>query len=213
MASSCSSACYSIISEHSGFAIDKGDESEGSRAQMLEYHVDCPAQHWELVIPMTPVPVGWHQLKNVSTGHILNHSYPSSPPILISPTEPKHTSNYREMWGTQWAIIHERGFRSMATVTSFQIKNRLTNGFLRARGSGGPAVSKAVEDTVRAWQTFYPGGEKLWTLELDARRNWKIVEEATGNLLGEALGTPCGSGNTLECCSKQADPRRSWRLV
>ena len=180
---------------------------------MWEYGTNYRMQHWELVIPVSPVPVGWHRLKNASTGHILSHSYPSSPPILISPIEPKHTSNYRETWGTQWAIIHNRGFTTDAAVASYQIKNRLTNGFLRARGSGGPAVSKAVEDTVCAWQADNPGGEKLWALEIDARKNWKIVEEATRNLLGEALGTPFGGENTLECCNKQEDPRRSWRLM
>ena len=204
--------CYSIISEHSGLAIDKND-GEGCRVQMWEYDVDDTDQHWELVIPVCAVPVGWHQLKNVSTGHILSHSYPSCPPILISPIEPKHTSNYRETWGTQWAIIHNRGFTTGAAVASFQIKNRLTSGFLRARDSGGPAVPKAEEVIVRAWQTTYLKGKKLWALETDARRNWKIVEEATRNLLGESLGTSFGGGNTLECCSKQADPRRSWRLM
>ena len=205
--------CYSIISEHSGLAIDKGHENEGHPAQMWEYNTNFRRQHWELVIPVSPVPVGWHHLKNVSTGHILSQSYPSSLPILISPIELKHTSNYRETWGTQWAIIHNRVFTTGAAVASFQIKNRLTSGFLRARGNGGPEVSKVEEDTVRAWQTDSPGGEKHWALETDARKNWKIVEEATRDLLGEALGTSFGGGNTLECCSKQADPRRSWRLM
>jgi len=161
---------------------------------------------------MTPVPVGWHRLQNVGTGHILKHSYLSSLPILVSPIEPKHTSNYRETWATQWAIIHGRAFDNNAAVASYVIKNRLTGGFLRPRGTLDPAIPKTAEDTVHACQTLYSSGT-LWIPELDGRRNWKIVEAATSNLLGEALGRTFGGGNTLECCSKQLEPRRSWRLV
>ncbi|KAI5858411.1 hypothetical protein BZA05DRAFT_414224 [Tricharina praecox] len=193
---------------YSGLAIDRGNLNRGYESSKLNLHLQ-----WELVIPMSSVPIGWHQLKNVSTGNILSHSYPSSLPILISPTGPNHTSNYRETWGTQWTIIHNRALVGGNAVASFQIRNRLTGGFLRARGTMDPTIPTTMEDTVRAWQTCPSGGEKLWTLELDGRRNWKIVEEATGNLLGEALGRSFGGGNTLECSSKQLDPRRSWKLV
>ncbi|KAI5858410.1 hypothetical protein BZA05DRAFT_381125 [Tricharina praecox] len=205
---------YNIINEFSGLALDRSIEKDKTERITMWDNKNNANQKWELVIPVSSVPIGWHQLRNVGTGHILSHSYPSSLPILISPTEPKHTSNYYETWRTQWAIIHGHGFNGGAAVGSFQIRNRFTGGFLRPRGSKSPAISKTMEETVNGWQTSYYRGEKLWTLELDGRRNWKIVEEATGNLLGEAvLRRSFGGGNTLECCSKRPNPHTSWELI
>lgn len=203
--------CYNLVSEYSGLALENRTGIFSCPGGMQKVN-DSKFQQWEVVVPMTPVPVGWHQLENVGTGHVLKHDYLSSLPTLASPIELKHTSNYRETWATQWAVIHGRAIDVNATAASYVIKNRLTGGFLRPQGALDPAVPKTAEGTVSAWQILYSSG-MLWIPELGGRRNWKITDAATSNLLGEALGRPFVGVNTLECRDKQLEPHRSWRLV
>jgi hypothetical protein len=202
---------YQIVSIYSGLALDSVNGSTAETSTAIHVWEACPTntnQIWELVIPTCSIPIGWHQLKNAATGHILQHTYPSSTPTLVPQMPHKVTSNYRETWGTQWAVIHGQACRKKPSRLSYQIRNRLTGGYLRCLQQSDTAASRYAEADVHAWQTTPYNSPKLWKFDLDLRRNWKIVDETSGNLLAEAP-----DAGKLVCCSKQLDRRRTWSFV
>jgi hypothetical protein len=157
---------------------------------------------------VTSIPCGWHQLKNVSSGHILSHSYLTSPPLLIAqPMPPKHSSNYRETWGTQWAVIRSSALDPSHTKkTSHFIKNRLIGGYIVLKGGEFP--KEQVQGCIKA---FGPWG--ACKFELDNERNWRIVDERSGELLAEAFMQTALGGYMAVANSKKCDPRCSWEFV
>ena len=158
---------------------------------------------------MTPVPVGWLQIKNVSTGHMLSHSYAYSPPRLIDVLPPPaRTSNYRETWDTQWALISAiaLGF-DKSHKGKYVIKNRLTGGILRTLPSTNGA-NPEDRDGVPAMMKGFP-----LAIELDAQGNWRIWDRERGTMLGEALASTSIGGNLPVANSNELDPTRSWRFM
>ncbi|KAI5858408.1 hypothetical protein BZA05DRAFT_381107 [Tricharina praecox] len=199
---------YYIFNLHSGLALEGGTLMNISGKDHKKYTYLCQDEHQsndsaqmlEFVIPMTPVPVGWLQIKNVSTGHVLSHTYAYSPPRLINQQlPPVRTLNYRETWDTQWTLISDKG--------EYVLKNRLTGCLLTTEfETNGP------NEEDRRGVTMMGGGSPL-TIELDAQRNWKIWDRKGNMLLGEAPASTSVEGNLVVANSSVPDPTRSWRLV
>jgi hypothetical protein len=157
---------------------------------------------------VTSIPCGWHQLKNVSSGHILSHSYLTSPPQLIAqPKPPKHASNYRETWGTQWVVIRSSALDPSHTKrSSYVIENRLTGGYIALKAGEFP--KEQVQGCISAFGSW--GG---CNFELDNERNWRIVDERSGELFGEEFLRTALGGYMAVANNKKGDPRSSWELV
>ncbi|KAA8910625.1 hypothetical protein FN846DRAFT_526619 [Sphaerosporella brunnea] len=198
---------YQILSLSCGLAIDKVTQAKGAPVHFWEPCTENSNQVWELVIPICSIPVGWHHIKNVATGHILKHTYPSSPVRLGPQTFNTVSSNHYQTWGTQWAIIQGHEYSGNTSQWTFEIRNRLSGGYLRCVHEPSQQLGPFAGKGVNAWQTT-PDCSKLWTFDLDGRKKWKIVDEATGCLLAEdpQTGTPV-------CCSKGPDRWKSWCFV
>jgi hypothetical protein len=153
---------------------------------------------------LVAVPVGWHQLKNVATGHILHHTYPSSPPLLIPADTPQKTSNYRETWAAQWAVFSGKQLNPESSKWSYYMRNRLTGGSLCLQAWHN---MPHLQDygSVNTWVT-----SDLIDFKLDWQRNWQLAHWTAGNLLGEAVeSTPLG-GHKVVANSRDPDPCRTW---
>ncbi|KAA8910624.1 hypothetical protein FN846DRAFT_904873 [Sphaerosporella brunnea] len=165
-----------------------------------------PCQIFELIIPVTAIPCGWHQIQNVATGYILSHTYCTSPPQLISQAlPPQFPSNYGESWGTQWAFIHANELVGKLEYRKrkYFVKNRLTSGHLQIKRTG----------TVACIKNRSAAG--LCELDLDHDQNWQIKmnHPRTRRLLEQHIQTTAAGGSVAVAKSKQADPRRSWNFV
>jgi len=157
---------------------------------------------------MTPVPVGWLQIENVYTGHMLNHSYAYSPPRLVDELlPPARTSNYRETWDTQWALISAIALGFDKPRNGYVIKNRLTGGILCTNSSINGAKPED-RDGVTAMMKGFP-----LAIELGAQGNWRIWDRERGTMLGEAYDSTSIGGNLLVADSNVPDTMRSWRFM
>lgn len=145
--------------------------------------------HWEFVRPITAFPPGWFEIKNVVTGDLLSQDYEYNEPVLLPPHNWPVESHYRAQWQYQWTLMHSRWFEPATSChrNSWYIINRLTR---------APLCPSFGSDDNRAWK-----------LELDMRRNWKLVNRGTSGLL-----VPTET-NTPACSVVPSGPRRSsWIL-
>ncbi|KAF8535218.1 hypothetical protein BDD12DRAFT_808743 [Trichophaea hybrida] len=193
---------YSIISVHSGLALD------ASQAQCCTRRLDANSekQVWELQKPVVSVPAGWLRLQIAASGHLLSQTYPSLPPLAISVTIATSAPlTYRDSWATQWAFVQA------SAVKTYLIKNRLTGTYLRCQLSN--LIHRGEKaGSVNAWEVYcYGMKSELWNLELDAESNWKIVHNS-GFLLEEAV-VPLLDGYEIVCTTKGLDKRKSWTFI
>lgn len=193
---------YIITSVHSGNVID-------SACFIRQANIDSESQAWELVNPLISIPHGWLQIRNVSSDHLLSHTFISLPPISVLSTS--KSLSYPESWATQWAFIRASDLgHSNAGSRDYIIRNRLTRAYLRCQESKF-LHQEGKEGSVNAYETRCYAFE-FWRFDRNAQSNWKIVDSKSGFLL-EEVAVPLMDGMEVVCVTKTTDERRSWALM
>ncbi len=94
------------------------------------------------------------------------------------------------------------------------LKNRLTGGALRRE----EYLFRGKSTTVNAWDDrVYNIPMEKWSVELDARRNWRVIHQDSGTLLEEGLETPTGAGRYagigVVAQEKRPSNKTSWNFA